>query len=335
MDSPPARTGTGQVDDPALEDAARLVTRDLPHVTSLLVARHGRTVLERYWNCAADDPQDLQSITKTLIGTLCGTLIHRGVLPDARANVLEFFPEFTSRVRDPRWTDVTVEHLLTMTGGLPSELTDEAYDDAWFGSEDPIAFALEHELQGAPGETFRYSNAGTHVLGELLARAAGTDLATLLQDTLLTPLGVRLADWPRDPRGRPFGCGYVRLTPRALLRFGIMVAHGGRADDRLVAPTDWLRTSTRPRVRGYAWMEGIDDYGYLWWVTREHDEEGWYATGFGGQYLAVFPRLDLVVVMTGSTTPHPSHRYVIGDLILPIIQDAERQARSDPGTGET
>lgn len=45
-------------------------------------------------------------------------------------------------------------------------------------------------------------------------------------------------------------------------------------------------------MRGYEWMEGIPDYGLPWWVTREDNTEGWYATGYGGQCLAVFPGLE-------------------------------------------
>lgn len=39
-------------------------------------------------------------------------------------------------------------------------------------------------------------------------------------------------------------------------------------------------------------------YGHLWWInTGPH--KGFLAQGFAGQMIAVFPRLDLVVLMTG------------------------------------
>lgn len=60
-----------------------------------------------------------------------------------------------------------------------------------------------------------------------------------------------------------------------------------------------MEEATRPHLPGYEWMEGLPEYGLLWWVAREDHTEGWYATGYGGQYLAVFPELELVAVMTG------------------------------------
>ena len=59
-------------------------------------------------------------------------------------------------------------------------------------------------------------------------------------------------------------------------------------------PAAWVRESTSKQIAiagGYA-------YGYLWWInTGPH--KGFLAQGYAGQVIAVFPRLDLVVVMTG------------------------------------
>ncbi|MEW6422824.1 MAG: hypothetical protein AB1511_14050 [Deinococcota bacterium] len=58
--APPAAVGL----DPAqLEAITRSVAHELPHVTSLLVARRGCLAFERYFSVQPDEPQDLQSVT--------------------------------------------------------------------------------------------------------------------------------------------------------------------------------------------------------------------------------------------------------------------------------
>jgi CubicO group peptidase (beta-lactamase class C family) len=55
-----------------------------------------------------------------------------------------------------------------------------------------------------------------------------------------------------------------------------------------------VRESTRRQISipgGYA-------YGYLWWInTGRHG--GYLAQGYRGQTIEVFPRLSLVIVLTG------------------------------------
>ena len=151
------------------------------------------------------------------------------------------------------------------------------------------------------------------MLGAALAQAAGRNLADFAQEALFTPLGIGAPRWPRDGQGRPLACGSAHLTPRELLRLGQLVLQGGDWEGRSLVPGAWIQEATRAHVEGYLWMEGLPGYGLLWWVTREGGAEAWYATGYGGQYVAVFPALELVAVMTGRVGDHPNHRHVIAE----------------------
>ena len=43
-------------------------------------------------------------------------------------------------------------------------------------------------------------------------------------------------------------------------------------------------------------------YGYHWWVEADHQR--YYAWGFGGQFVLVFPQLDLVAVTLSDSRTH-------------------------------
>ncbi len=307
--------GEGGLNPAPLLAAHQRILRDLPDVTSLLVARAGRLAFEAYFQGGPEDARDVQSVTKSVLSLLVGAALGQGHLQGLDQPVLSLLPELAAHVVDDRWTRVTVRHLLTMTSGLPSELTDEAYDEAYMAAPDPVRFAVGQRLAGEPGADFRYSNAGAHLLGAALARVVGQDLAEYAQANLFTPLGVPHAHWTRDPQGRPMADGGLRLRSRDVLRVGqLVLQRGGWAGQRLV-PAGWIADATRPHVPGYVWMEGLPDYGLLWWVTAEGGAPVWYATGFGGQYLAVFPELDAVAVMTGVVGVHPSHRFILPEFV--------------------
>jgi CubicO group peptidase (beta-lactamase class C family) len=74
-----------------------------PGVTSLLVARHGRVVTERYFGIAPGSPQDIQSVTKSVVSLLVGVALARGDLRHLDQPVLPLLPREQDVITDPRW----------------------------------------------------------------------------------------------------------------------------------------------------------------------------------------------------------------------------------------
>jgi CubicO group peptidase (beta-lactamase class C family) len=108
-------------------------------------------------------------------------------------------------------------------------------------------------------------------------------------------LGIHAGRWSSDGQGRSLGSTGIFLRSRDLLRLGRLYLQHGRWSGRQIVPASWVRESTTMRAEirgGYA-------YGYFWWVnTGPHG--GFAAQGYAGQLVAVYPRLDLVIVMTGA-----------------------------------
>ena len=88
------------------------------------------------------------------------------------------------------------------------------------------------------------------------------------------------------------------MRSRDLLLLGQLYASGGTANGRRVISRDWIAASTKPHVR----IDDDTEYGYLWWLKSFHVGSKSYAAylmqGNGGTKVAVFPALDMIVVIT-------------------------------------
>lgn len=138
----------------------------------------------------ADSVFRIASMTKSFTATLLLVLRDAGAL-GLDDPVARWVPELDGlRMPTADSPVLTVRHLLTMSGGLPT-------DDPWGDRQqalDPDAFGalLRGGLSFAwtPGTRFEYSNLGYAVLGRVAEAAGGGRYRDLLAERVLGPLGL-------------------------------------------------------------------------------------------------------------------------------------------------
>ena len=293
---PPAAHG---FDAAGLAAAVNCAADLAPPLTSLLVARGSTTVAEVYFGAGGPTrAANLKSASKSVLSALTGIALDEGHLDGLDQPIGPFFPDVLAGA--PRKQRITIRHLLTQQAGLES--TSFGNYGAWVASRNWVADALRRPFVDVPGGEMIYSTGTTHVLGAVLAEATGQSLRAYAQDRLFDPLGVRVRSWQQSPAGRYFGGNNLSLTPRALLRVGQLYLNDGRFRGRQVLPPSWASLSWKTYVRS---TYHDHQYGYLWFTHTFAGERVAFAWGYGGQYLFVVPRLDLVVVMMSSLTNRP------------------------------
>ncbi|HEY5210077.1 MAG TPA: serine hydrolase domain-containing protein [Stellaceae bacterium] len=131
----------------------------------------------------------LLSVTKAFTNILVLRAIERGEL-SLFTTVASVIPEFSGKPRD----EITVEHLLTHTSGLPSVYTPRP--GMSLDKLDDIIAAICATLHctDAPGTRVNYAPMAGHALmGEMVRRVdpAKRSYRKLVQDELFTPLGMK------------------------------------------------------------------------------------------------------------------------------------------------
>jgi CubicO group peptidase (beta-lactamase class C family) len=282
-------------------DAADAHAEALPRVLSLLVVRHGHLVFEHYLHGnTLDSLNDVRSVTKSIVSSLVGIAVDRGVFPGVNATIAPYLSaEQLASIDAPKRT-ITIGNLLTMSSGfLWDESTVAGYNE-WVVSPDPVAYLLSKPLASVPGTAFRYNSATVHLLSTLTARATGVPLEQFAQQHLFDPLGVRRVRWEHFPDGQPNGGSGIALRPRDLAKVGALWLQRGDAGSRRIISAGWITAATSPSFSYWNGQAPLADqnYGYLWWLDRRAGHVHFSAQGFGGQVIWVAPELDLVVVVT-------------------------------------
>jgi CubicO group peptidase (beta-lactamase class C family) len=333
-------------------DATRLATikdqvaKAYPQVRSVLVVRHGYLVYEHYWHgLDQTSGQDLRSVTKSFVGALVGIALAEGKITSLDETVGELLPTQLPPDADPRFAEVTVKDLLTMTSGLAGddERTggDARLTEALEESPDWVRHILSQPLVTDPGTHFAYSNASAHLLSAIVANSSQQSTLDYARTNLLTSLGIRTDQaleprvtersdpaavkayqraavaWIADPQGYDYGAGALRLPARDLAKLGYLYLNGGRWDTTQVIPADYVAAATSPTGASPNLTMG---YGWLWWVSSEYGHHTFSARGAGGQYIWVVPDLDLVTVVTSNPDANGiDPKVLIRQTIVPAV----------------
>lgn len=166
------------------------------HGVSMVVARHGRVVLdlcEGYADKAAGRALDrdavfaTMSVAKQFTNVLALSLVERGLL-NLHTPVADLIPEFAGLGKEK----VNLFHLLTHTSGVMSAIP-PVPPEVLANIEELVAFACGLPLESQPGERVNYSILlGHSIIAALCLRADGRGrrYADMLREDLFEPLGM-------------------------------------------------------------------------------------------------------------------------------------------------
>lgn len=321
----------------AMEAAVR--AGDFKKIGSVLIARHGKLVYESYFDGDASTLRDTRSATKSITDVLIGIAIGEKKLSGVDARVFALLPEHARKLQnpDPRKDKITVEDFLTMSSPLECDDWNDASrgnEERMYIVEDWAQFILDLPIAGRMhvgekvdlppyGRNFSYCTGGVFTLSEVLQKTTGLRADRYAQEKLFGRLGISDAQWVFSPLNIPQTGGGLRLTSRDLLKIAQLYLNGGSWQGGRIVDEAWVRTSTQPHAR----IDDETEYGYLWWLksfkSGGKSYPAFFMSGNGGNKVAVFPELDLAVVITSANyNTHGMHEQtekILTDYVLQAV----------------
>ena len=288
---------------PVARAIERLVEKPDVDVTgethALLAVHRGRVVAEAYGPEKDRDTTLISwSMAKSFTHALVGILVR-----DGRLDVHAPAPV-------PEWQDaddarraITTENLLRMVDGLDfvedyvdadvSSVIEMLFGD---GKADVAGYAARSPAKHAPGTYWNYSSGTSNIVARIVGHTVGggAGMQAFMRRELFDRIGMRSAKPRFDDAGSFIGSSFVFATARDFARFGLLYLRDGVWEGEPLLPAGWVdhaRTLT---------PASFDQYGAHWWLAR--DGSGiFHASGYRGQYIAIDPTRDLVVVRLGLT----------------------------------
>ncbi|RCI80087.1 amide hydrolase [Brucella anthropi] len=151
----------------------------------------------------------------------------------------------------------------------------------------------------ASGTFWWYNNWDFNALGTIYRQQTGEDIFQSFAQRIAAPIGMEdfsardgryIAERQSEHPAYPFS-----LSARDAARFGQLILDGGQWNGKQIIPASWVRESTT----AYSSTDrGSMGYGYLWWTLNPQvfGSGAAFASGYGGQAIAIVPSKRLAVV---------------------------------------
>ena len=236
------------------------------------------------------------SMTKSLTATYFGVLQKQGKIDIMKpAPIAEWATDERSRI--------TINDLLHMNSGLEWEEDYGKISDVTkmlFSAEDMTQSQIDKPLVGKPNNTWNYSSGTTNLLSGILRKQFKThqDYLDFWYSSLLDKIGMNSALVETDMAGNFVGSSYGWATTRDWAKFGLLYLHKGNWNGEQLFNESWSNYVATPT------NSSNGNYGAQFWLNASRKfpdvpANMYYASGYQGQMVAIFPSQDLVVVRMG------------------------------------
>lgn len=273
-------TGPAGLDKKLIQEmVSRVIDGTYPDVHSILVARNGKLVVEEYfYEYDRNSLHSLRAATRPFISALVGIALGKGLISDIDEPVSKFIPGYREKI--------------TLRNLLVPQSESECADD---------------------GSCLR----DAITLGRILENVSHQSLGAFAKQHLFEPMGINQFKWdfkPSDASPEIFCQLYLR--PRDMLKFGMLFLNNGQWNGKQIIPPGWVRESLSKQ-------SGVNDeeYGYLWSLhsldIAGQKYNGCVARGGGGQRIFLFPKYNLLAVVTGgSFNDESSSDIIVSNYVL-------------------
>lgn len=264
---------------------------------SVIVIYKNKIIAEKYADGFNKNSRILGwSMTKSLTATYFGILQKQG-----KFDIMK--PAPIAEWKSDERSKITTNDLLHMNSGLEWEENYSKICDATkmlFIEEDMTESQINKPLVGKPNNTWNYSSGTTNLLSGILRKQFKThqEYLDFWYSSLFDKIGMNSALVETDMKGNFVGSSYGWATTRDWAKFGLLYLHKGNWNGEQIFDESWARYVATPTNTSNG------NYGAQFWLNASGKfpnapKDMYYASGFQGQMVAIFPSHDLVIVRMG------------------------------------
>lgn len=286
-------------------------------VDSMLISYRGKLIFESYYRRGrANFPHYQMSITKSYTALSIGRAIQFGLLKmeDLDKPAISFLKELDKSKLVAGADSITLAQAMQMSSGI--RLADDKAKEllknpAQLKGQAEIQAYLQHSSPIPPmPREFKYQEPDTAIAMQVLNAVAPKGAEEFIKVELLGRMGITQYHWEHAISGLPKSAAGSSILSRDMVKFGQLILNRGKWKGEQLIPEAYLARATTP-------SQIHEHYGFFWWVddftVGDKTYHSFQGRGAGGQFIFMFPELDLVAVVT-------SHNKGMGDTLKTLPQ---------------
>lgn len=297
---------------------------------SLLILKDDTLICEKYF--APYDENKLHrmfSLTKTLTAIAIGLLADEGKI-SLDDKIVPYFPEYTSADTHEYLQNMTIRDMLMMR---------TCYNNTTYNKFDIYSGWTKSYFIAKPthpsGLCFHYDTSSPHVLCALIEKLTGMPTIEYVKSKF-SSLNLSESSYViADGDGVSMGGTGLMCTSMDLCKLGYLLLKKGNINGEQLLSSKYIEeittfhTDTRAAMGSKFEKSG---YGMQIWM---HGANGYCGYGMGGQFINVYPDMNMVVITTADTIGHGSGIQLIQDSInRDFVAKLRKSAMSQPTIDE-
>ena len=248
------------------------------------------------------------SVTKSYLSTITGLAIDNKLIP----SVDNFtYKQVWDQTFDGKHNKtITWRHLLTQSSDWSGQLWG-GYDWADRPPKEGGIDDWKHRNLNKPGTVFEYNDVRVNILAYSLLNVWRKPLPQVLKEKIMDPIGASTTwrwygyknSWVtidgikmQSVSGGGHSGGGIFINTLDHARFGLLFLNNGNWNGKKLLSKEWIEEAIKPSAAN-------PNYGFMWWLNQKGQrhweglpEHLYYAAGFGGNFIVIDPKQNLVVV---------------------------------------
>jgi CubicO group peptidase (beta-lactamase class C family) len=268
---------------------------------SFVVIKNDTVHFEKHWEGQNDSSLiNSFSMAKSITAMLVGCALKDGLIKSVDDPIAIYIDEF--KLGDLK--KITIKNLLTMSSGLGFK---EDYSsmfswpaEAYYGPDVNALTIAQAKLETEPGKTWFYKGGDTQLLGIILKKVTGKNVAQYASEKLWKPMGAEQpAFWSLDEQGmeKVSCCWYSNAKDFA--RIAKLMMNYGKWNGLQIIDSAYVVDAITPAILLDSKGNKSKQYGYQWWLMNHKGHQVFYARGIRGQYIFAIPDTKTIVVRLG------------------------------------
>ncbi|MDF3027070.1 MAG: beta-lactamase [Fluviicola sp.] len=289
----------------------KILTKDYKDITSIVVIKEGKLLLEEYFNGAKRNTlHDTRSVGKSFASTLLGIAIRDGYIKSETQPLNAFYDLKKYQNYSLSKDSIQLKDLLTMSSvltGFDMDQQSPGNEEKMYPTANWVDFTLNLPVDESKliEKRWEYFTAGVVVLGDVVHKSVPDGLENYAAKNLFQPLGITNYKWQFTPQKVVNTAGGLQMRSLDFAKYGQLYQNQGLWNGKQILPKDWVGKSLSHQIP----IAKDEYYGYLFW-NKIYEVEGkeyevYYCSGNGGNKVIIFKDQPFVIVITATAYNQP------------------------------